>query len=121
MCDPTNARDGARRLAYLSKRIKELGEKSSQLLLFLSFAIAAAVILRTSSDKGAATQVAPLTYALKCWGAAMFPVMVGILPVKEFGWDSECWYSVVRASKCILLWAAVGLIAAGAVFFIRAI
>lgn len=71
----------------LRVRIKELGDKSTQLLLFLSFAIAAVVLLGYGNDSAHSSQVAQKIVdsgAMRSWVFAIFPVVVGILPLKEF-------------------------------------
>jgi hypothetical protein len=52
---------------------------------------------------------------------AIFPTLIGVLPVKEVYEDSAKWYRIVRWSKVIVLWVAVALIFWGAVDFARAI
>ncbi len=64
----------------LEKRIAELGEKSSQTLLFLSFAL---VVVATLLPKISSSQQMTLRLAMSWWTWALFPVVVGILPVKE--------------------------------------
>jgi hypothetical protein len=111
----------------LRMRIKELGDKSTQLLLFLSFAIAAVVVLGYGNDPGHSSQVAQKIVqggAMRWWVFAIFPVVVGILPLKEF-WriydDKLRWYRTVRWLKFWLLWIAIFYIIMGAIQFCRAI
>ncbi len=104
----------------LSERIKELGDKSTQLLTFLSFALAVAVLL-WSSTVLCGSQKSSLVLAMRWWVRAIFPILVGILPVKEFRENSLRWYSIVRWSKFVLLWVAVGFIFYGVILFARAI
>jgi hypothetical protein len=111
-------RDTDETLCQLSLRIKELGDKSTQLLTFLSFAIAAVVFLGYGSNP--ASQVAQKILqsgAMRWWVSAIFPVLAGVFPVKEFRHNNLQWYSVVRWSKFILLWVALGYIVVGAVKF----
>ena len=62
-------------------RIKELGEKSTQILLFLSFAM---VSIATLENVGAHASWQPrLDQAFKCWTIALIPTLLGIVPVKE--------------------------------------
>lgn len=104
----------------LSKRIKELGDKATQLLTFLSFALAVAVLL-WSSELLSASQKSSLVLAMRWWVRAIFPILVGILPVKEFRENSLRWYGIVRCSKFALLWVAVGFIFYGVILFARSI
>jgi hypothetical protein len=101
----------------LEERIEELGAKSSQLLLFLSFAITAAAVLRSSQNPIGAYQQTALTHAMRWWIRAVFPILIGILPVKEMNWGSPLWYQIVRWSKVVLLWAAIVFIVFGAMQF----
>jgi len=120
-----------KRIEDLEKRIKELGEKSSQTLLFLSFALVVVATLKDRSDPG---QQGALRCAMYWWAWALFPVLVGILPLKELSliYQLVCryppsrhrtrsWYCFVRWFKVALLWAAIILIVFGACGFIRAI
>lgn len=110
-------------LTYLSNRIKELGDKSTQILIFLSFAITAVVLLRDSRYLEP-NQRDTLTYALWFWVGAIFPVLFGILPLKEFvewlcgdktRWPF--WYRKIRTFKFVLLWLATALVFLGAIAF----
>jgi hypothetical protein len=100
----------------ISERIEELGQKSSQILLFLSFAMVSVATLKTIS--GAPT--AALDGALLWWKWALLPVLVGVLPMKEFGWKTQTWYRVIRWTRFVLLWLAVGLIVIGVIDFFKA-
>jgi hypothetical protein len=111
----------------LRVRIKELGDKSTQLLVFLSFAIAAVVVIGYGNDSSHPSEVAQKIVqsgVMRWWVFAIFPVVVGILPLKEF-WkiydDKLRWYRTVRWFKFWLLWIAIGYIIVGAVQFSRAI
>jgi hypothetical protein len=105
----------------LEKRIEELGAKSSQLLLFLSFAITAAAVLRSSQTPIGACQQAALTHAMRWWTGAVFPILIGILPVKEINWGSPLWYQIVRWLKFVFLWVAIVFIVFGAMQFYYAL
>jgi hypothetical protein len=109
-------------ITELSDRIKELGDKATQLLTFLSFALAAAVLLETSSRETLTPpQKRLVTIAALWWIGAVFPILFGILPWKEFGWKKHRWYSKVHCFKFVLLWIAVPMILFGAWVFCRAI
>jgi len=111
-------------LTHLSGRIKELGEKSTQILIYLSFAITAVVLLLDSKQLEP-TQKHAMRCALAFWVFAIFPVLVGILPLKEFvEWfrgDKLLWYRKIRNFKFLLLWIAILLIICGAIAFVRSI
>jgi hypothetical protein len=114
-----------RQLEQLSDRISELGTKSSQLLTFLSFAVVVA-LLRGSGQFPFAVELAArkqcaLGIALWSWVLAIFPVVLGVAPVKEFAWDNPRYYRRVRKGKCILLWIAIILIMMGTGAFLRSI
>lgn len=105
-------------------RIKEFGDKSTQLLTFLSFGIAAVALLGYGTDGYPATHPIALNIVksgtMRWWVSAIFPVLVGILPVKEFSRTLR-WLCIVRYSKFALLWVALGCIVVGAVKFYIAI
>jgi H+/Cl- antiporter ClcA len=73
----------------ISQRIEELGQKSSQILLFLSFAMVSVATLKTVSGASSAA----LDGALLWWKWALLPVLIGVLPMKEFGWKTQAWVS----------------------------
>jgi hypothetical protein len=78
-------------LKKIEDRIEELGGKSTQLLLFRSFSFVAVVTLM-SDHALAGTQKHALTVALRLWVWALLPVLVGIAPLKELGWENPRWY-----------------------------
>ena len=102
----------------LSTRINELGNKSTQLLLFLTFAILGAATLMT---KDGAAQESLVRAATWWWMCAVFPVLLGVLPVKDFKWNSRRWYRFLVYAKCLFLWASVILSGIGAIQFLRAV
>jgi hypothetical protein len=99
-------------------RINELGTKSTQLLLFLTFAILGAATLMT---KDGAAQERLVRAAAWWWMLAVFPVLLGVLPVKDFNWNNRKWYRFLVCVKCVLLWASVILSGIGAIQFLRAV
>ena len=103
----------------LSHRINELGLKSGQVLLFLSFAMVSVATLRTVGREPT-PQIPALNEALFWWKWALIPVLVGILPMKEAWWHSPSWYQVIRWARVILLWLAVALISRGVYSFFAA-
>ena len=117
MCDQTKD---------VSDRIKELGDKATQLLTFLSFALAVGVLLETSRDHALAPpQKILVTTAIRCWVIAIFPILIGILPWREFtiifGCKEPSWGHKIHLLKFLLLWIAVPTIIFGAFEFCRAI
>jgi|HubBroStandDraft_6_1064221.scaffolds.fasta_scaffold423428_2 hypothetical protein len=102
-------------------RIKELGEKATQLLTFLSFAIAGVLILADKPDRLGHCQQVALRLTLRFWAVAFLPILANILPVKEFCWDCPQWYKTIRWGKVVLLWAAVCLIICGVITFLCAV
>ena len=102
----------------LAIRINELGTKSTQLLQFLSFAILGAATLRTVQFPADQTLVRVATW---WWVLAVFPILLAVLPVKDFRWNSRTWYRFLVWVKFLLLWVAVIFSGVGAIQFLRAI
>jgi hypothetical protein len=100
----------------VSSRIDELNQKCTQVLIFLSFAIVAVAL---SSQSPLLENASLLDKALMRWTVAMFPTVLGILPLKDFCEDRLRWYSFVRWLKVVLLWLAVPCVFWGAIDFIR--
>jgi hypothetical protein len=91
-----------RESADLGTRINELGNKSTQLLLFLTFAILGAVTLRTNEFPGDQMLVRAATW---WWMFAVFPVLLSVLPVKDFKRNDCLWYRfLVRTSSSSCGW-----------------
>jgi hypothetical protein len=114
--------DEAERTKALLERIEQLGNKSTQVLLFLSFAFVAVVTLK--SDHITENQEQALTFAMRWWVRALVPVLLGILPVRDlvdYAKRKDRWYELIRWSKVVLLIGAVILILFGAWHFGRAI
>jgi hypothetical protein len=102
----------------LAIRINELGTKSTQLLQFLSFAILGAATLRTTEFPADQTLVRVATW---WWILAVFPILLAVLPVKDFRWNGRAWYRFLVCVKFLLLWAAVIFSGVGAIQFLRAV
>jgi hypothetical protein len=100
----------------ISKRIEQLGNKSTQVLLFLSFAILSVVTLETSTD----APTAALNCALLWWKWALLPILVSFVPLKEIRWENRAWYKFIQRMRVGLLWLAVILIVGGVVSFLKA-
>ena len=115
-------RDSDERLRDLKSRIKELGEKSTQVLMFLTFAIAAVVVLgyAASPSNDQVAQKIVHSGTLPLWLLAIFPVAIGVLPIKEFRRDNLRWYRTVRWFKFCLLWVAISYIVLGTYRFLSA-
>jgi hypothetical protein len=108
------------RLNELRKRIKELNNKGTQVLIFLSFGIAATVLL-WSTDLLNAIQQDLLLGAMRWWVLAILPTVIGILPLKEIRENNRRWYGFLRWLKFVLLWLAIIFIVVGTTFFVRSI
>lgn len=104
------------KLERLGSRIDELNQKCTQVLLFLSFAV---VSVALSAQSPLLKDANLLDKALLKWTMAMFPTVLGILPLKDFFEDRLRWYSFFRWFKVVLLWIAVLCIFWGAIDFIR--
>jgi hypothetical protein len=99
------------------RRLNELNSKASQLLIFLSFAIVAAILLETS-------QVCVLTvfqkiavkWSLRFWVTSLFPILLIVVPIQEIVPHKRA-----RWTKVILLGFAVLLVICGAIAFLCAV
>jgi len=92
--------DDSNKVAESSKRIDELGKKSGQVLLFLSFAMVSVATLKTiHPGSAAALNDAALNDALNWWKWALVPILVGVLPMKEICWENECWYRLMACTR----------------------
>jgi hypothetical protein len=105
-------------LKILSERITELSNKSTLILLFLSFAMVSAATLQ--NVPGLHDMAQPLNKALYWWKIALIPTLLGVPPVKELVWRNETWYGIIHQIKVLLLWAAAILIFVGIGYFIAA-
>lgn len=109
--------DESQRTKDLLERIKQLGDKSTQLLLFLSFAFVAVVTLK-SEHRITDGQQRALTYAMRMWVLAIPLILLCVLPVRDRvdrAKDKVRWYELIRWCKVWLLRAAVVLIIVGAI------
>jgi hypothetical protein len=100
-----------RDLKELQKRIKQLNDKASQMLLFLSFAIVGGATVNAAALPA---NPALVRSAMQWWVWAVAPVLIGVLPLRELRWNNKRWYWWVRAIKVAVMWVAVGLSAKGA-------
>jgi|SRR5215469_23299 len=106
----------------MSERIKGLNDKGNQLLLFLSFALVAAVTLEVAGkDVLTELQAPALRWAIRLWVLALFPILLSVLPVRElflrFGWS----LNKLRWYKAILLFLSIMAIGFGSAYFLKAI
>jgi uncharacterized membrane protein YhaH (DUF805 family) len=101
------------------ERIRQLGEKSIQLLLFLSFAFVAMAALKGNHAVTERQQHA-LTMAMRWWVWALVPALAGVVPLRDFAERSRNnhrWYERIRWLKVTLLCIAIVLILVGVVYF----
>lgn len=95
----------------MERRIRELGQKATQLLTFLSFALVAAILLESGpSTLLSSCQRVAVKWSLRFWVVSLFPILLSVLPIKEFREEDETWYRRVRGFKVLLLWIAVTLL-----------
>lgn len=108
------------RLNELRARIEELNSRGTRVLIFLSFGIAAAVLL-WSADLLSVGQQDFLLRAMRWWVLAIVPTVIGVLPLKEIRENNHSWYGFVRWLKFVLMWLAIIFILAGTTYFLRCI
>jgi hypothetical protein len=110
------------RLNFLATRLGELNNTASQILIFLSFAIVAAVTFLTlnplTPSSSAKTEI---HRALRWWIGAIFPTVIGILPLKEIRDRDVRWYRILLWVRFVLMWSAIICIFIGAIAFFKAI
>jgi hypothetical protein len=100
----------------LSRRINELGDKATQLLTFLSFAMVSAVLLETAQPPLLAPhQRGAIRWAMRLWVMALFPILINVFPVKDLKWGNARWYHCARWGKFGLLGSSILLISGGMV------
>ena len=106
-------------LERLSMRLQELNNTSSQILIFLSFAIVAAVTFLTAANDPARKNA--ISSALHWWIGAIFPTLIGIIPLKLVHDRSLSWHLFLLWMRFVLLCSAIGCIFVGAIKFFSAI
>jgi len=116
--EPTPATN-KEKLAHIAFRLTELNNTSSQILIFLSFAIVAAVTFLSPALE--ASHRSAVNGALHWWIAAIFPTVIGIIPLKELADESLPWYNFLLWMRYVLLWCDVICILIGAMQFFKAI
>ena len=103
----------------LSERINELGNKATQLLTFLSFAIVSVVLLETAQSPALVLyQRGAIKWAMRFWVMALFPILINVFPVKDLKWSNVRWYDCARWGKFGLLSLSILLIISGVVKFL---
>lgn len=107
------------KLGFIALRLQELNNTASQILIFLSFAIVAGVTYLTPSmelSRRSATHS-----ALRWWIGAIFPTVLGIIPLKEVKDRDLGWYRFLLWTRLLLMWSAIICIFVGAIQFFRAV
>jgi hypothetical protein len=107
------------RLDLMATRLTELNNTASQILIFLSFAIVAGVTLLTLGLEP--TRKNAVSWALRWWVGAIFPTVIGIIPMKEINEGHLPWYHFMLWMRFVLMWCALICILMGAIQFFRAI
>ena len=107
------------KLIQIAQHLAELTDSSSQVLIFLSFAIVAGVTFLTPRLE--ASQRNAVNGALRWWIGAIFPTVLGIIPLKMVADESLPWFNFLMWMRHILLWCALICIFIGAIQFFRAI
>lgn len=121
MPNEASERNAMSDIKAVEERIQQLNDKSTQMLLFLSFALLA---VATLVDKH---QNEYFRQSMVWWGRAMYPVLVGVLPVKEGHTllpsciTKDCWYKFIRVLKVFALLIAVAVSIGGAHRFVQGV
>jgi hypothetical protein len=115
----SNARPDREELDRIVTRLNELNNTSSQILIFLSFAIVAGVTYLTPSLDP--SRRAAISSALHWWTGAIFPTVIGIAPLKEINDHNLRFHRFVMWMRFALMWSGIVCIFIGAIYFFRAI
>jgi hypothetical protein len=115
----SNVESDDQQLNFLVLRLGELNNTASQILIFLSFAIVAAVTFLTPSLDF--SRRAAVHWALRWWIGAIFPTVIGILPMKEIRERNLPWYRALLWARFVLMWVAIICIFLGAIQFFKAV
>lgn len=107
------------KLSFIATRLRELNDTASQILIFLSFAIVAGVTFLTPA-MDLSHRVA-VHLALRWWIAAIFPTVMGIIPLKEVKDEDLVWYRFLLRMRLLLMWSAIICIFIGAIEFFKAV
>jgi hypothetical protein len=106
-------------LKHLATRLGELNNTASQILIFLSFAIVAAVTFLTVNPSLTAKEA--VHWALRWWIGAIFPTVIAIVPLKEIRDRDVRWYRALLWARFVLMWSAIVCILVGAIWFFKAV
>jgi hypothetical protein len=101
MHNETQRTKEADRATALLKRIKQLGDKSTQVLFFLSFAFVAIIALESQGIVGVHEN--SLKWAIRFWALAVPFILLGVLPVRDavdYAKNKVLWYEGIRWIKC---------------------
>jgi len=101
----------------LEKRIKELGDKSTQVLIFLSFAMVSIITLENRTNI-CNHILYSLNISLLWLEAALIPVLLGVLPLKEICIRNHKYYVFLVMLKFFLLIIAIIFILFGIISFL---
>jgi hypothetical protein len=107
------------KLNFMALRLRELNNTASQILIFLSFAIVAGVTFLTPTLDLSRRSAVHL--ALRWWIGAIFPTVIGIIPLKEVRDEDVMWYRFLLRMRLLLMWSAIICIFLGAVEFFQAV
>jgi hypothetical protein len=107
------------KLTFIASRLQELNNTASQILIFLSFAIVAGVTYLTPSMD--LSRRAAVHWALRWWIGAIFPTVIGIIPLKELRDRDVFWYRFLLRMRLVLMWTAIICIFIGAIEFFKAV
>ena len=107
------------KLSFIATRLSELNNTASQILVFLSFAIVAGVTYLTPTMDLSRRDAVHL--ALRWWIGAIFPTVIGIIPLKELRDRDVAWYRFLLRTRLPLMWVAIICIFIGAIEFFRAV
>jgi hypothetical protein len=115
----SNAGAEKEELDHIALRLSELNTTSGQILLFLSFTIAAAISFLIPGLEPSRRSAG--SWALRWWIGAIFPTVIGIIPLKEIKHKSLAWYRFLLWKKMVLLCSAIICILIGAIQFFKAV
>ena len=116
----SNARPDREELDRIVTRLNELNNTSSQILIFLSFAIVAGVTYLTPSLESFPARRHQFGFALVD-RRNILPTVIGIAPLKEINDHNLRFHRFVMWMRFALMWSGIVCIFIGAIYFFRAI